>query len=358
MDNLNYKPPIPKNNSLRIGIIGAGEIVREAHLPAYESAGFKVVAIYNRTRARAEELAEKFKIPYVLDSVEELVNHPEVDIVDIALTAEMQLSVVELAAKAKKHILCQKPLADTFENAKKIVEIGKQHNVKVAVNQQMRWAPSIRAASDIISKGWIGELVNASIQVNVLTEFENWPFLKDIDTLEIMYHSIHYMDSIRFLYGTPEYIYADGAKFPGQKVKGETRTMIHMKFPGEVRGLIYDTHNNQFTQDDWYAVYRFDGTEGVIKGENGALYNYPIGREDSLTFTSNVIQKGTWITPKLEGQWFPDAFIGTMGELMNAILNNLQPENSAEDNLKTLQMVYAAYQSMKENRPVYLEEIK
>ncbi|WP_342472966.1 Gfo/Idh/MocA family oxidoreductase [Metasolibacillus sp. FSL H7-0170] len=358
MEELNYKPPIPNNKTFRIGIVGAGEIVREAHLPAYEKAGFKVTAIYNRTIEKAEQLAKRYNIPYVFDSIDELINHPEVDIVDIALTAEMQLAIVEKAVKAKKHILCQKPLADTYTNAKEIVALGKEHGVKIAVNQQMRWAPSIRAASNIINRGWIGDLVNASIQVNVQTQFENWPFLKEIETLEIMYHSIHYMDSIRFLFGAPEYIYADGARFPGQKVKGETRTMIHMKFKGEVRALIYDTHNNQFTQDDWFAEYRFEGTEGVIKGENGALYNYPIGREDSLTFTSNILQKGTWITPQLEGKWFPDAFIGTMGELMNAIVNNTEPENSAEDNLQTLQMVYAAYQSMKENRPVYLDEIK
>ncbi|MEK3935558.1 Gfo/Idh/MocA family oxidoreductase [Sporosarcina sp. FSL W7-1349] len=357
MFEVDYKPAVPKNKNLRIGIIGAGEIVRDAHLPAYQLAGFEVVGIYNRTVQRAESVAQQFNIPNVCKTMEELINHPEVDIVDIAVTADLQPKVVELAAKAGKHILCQKPLADTMENAKKIVALGEKYNVKIAINQQMRWAPSIRASHDIISKGLLGELTNASIQVNVLTQFENWPFLKKIKNLEIMYHSIHYLDSIRFLFGTPEYIYADGAKYPDQQVEGETRTLIHMKFPGYARGLVYDNHNNWSTQDDWYATYRFEGTEGIIKGQNGALYNYPFGQEDTIEFTSNKLIKDTWFKPNLEGKWFPHAFIGTMGELMRAIEENREPENSVNDNLLTLKMVYAAYQSMKENRPVWLEEI-
>lgn len=356
--DLDYKPKLPKNKSLGIGMVGAGEIVQEAHLPAYQMAGFRVVGITNRTVSKAEEAANKFGIPKVYDSIEKLIQDPEIDIIDIAVTADLQPEVVKLAAQAGKHVLCQKPLGDSYASAKSIVDMCDAAGIKGAINQQMRWAPGIRASHSIIGRGWLGELTQASVQVNVLTDFANWPFLKSIDTLEVMYHSIHYMDSIRFLYGTPEYIYADGAKYPGQTCKGETRTLIHMKFPGEKRGLIHDNHNNWANQEDWYATYRFEGTKGIIKGTNGALYNYPVGREDTLSFLSKEINPNYWFSPQLEGKWFPHAFMGTMGELMKAIEENREPENSVRDNLKTIQMVFAAYRSMAENRPVWLEEIK
>jgi predicted dehydrogenase len=355
--NLDYKPKLPKNKSLGIGIVGAGEIVREAHLPAYQMAGFNVVGITNRTRATAEHTAQRYSIPKVYDSIEELIADPEVQIVDIALTAEMQPDVVRLAAAAGKHVLCQKPLGDSYTSAKSIVDMCEAAGVKGAINQQMRWTPGIRASHTMIQRGWLGELIQATIQVNVDQDFSHWPFLRDIDTLEVMYHSIHYMDSIRFLFGTPEYIYADGARYPDQKVKGETRTMIHMKFPGETRGLIHDNHNNWADQSDWYATFRFEGTKGIIKGTNGALYNYPVGREDTLSFISQEVDKSYWFTPKLEGKWFPHAFMGTMGELMRAIEEDREPENSVRDNLDTIRMVFAAYRSMAENRPVWLDEI-
>ncbi|MFI2856480.1 Gfo/Idh/MocA family protein [Paenibacillus sp. JSM ZJ436] len=355
---LSYKPRLPHNRSRGIGIIGAGEIVREAHLPAYRMAGFNVVGITNRNAARAEELASAFQIPKVYETVEELLSDPDIEIVDIALTAELQPEIVRQATLAGKHVLCQKPLGASYETAKSIVDMCAAAQVVGAINQQMRWAPGIRASHDLITKGLLGELTQASIQVNIKTKFENWPFLQSIETLEIMYHSIHYMDSIRFLVGDPIAIYADGVKYPGQACTGETRTLIHMIFPGETRGLIHDNHNNWAAQDDWYATFRFEGTKGIIKGTNGALYNYPQGREDTLQFMSKDIVSDCWIAPKLEGKWFPHAFMGTMGELMCAIEEGREPENSVADNLKTLQMVFAAYRSMKEGRLVALDEIQ
>ena len=131
-----------------------------------------------------------------------------------------------------------------------------------------------------------------------------------------------------------------------------------MKFPGHLRALIHDNHNNWAGEEDWYATFRFEGTEGIIKGTNGALYNYPQGREDTMSFMSQRLNAEYWFHPTLEGKWFPHAFMGTMGELMRAIEEEREPENSVADNLKTLQMVFAGYQSMLDNRAVWLDEIQ
>jgi len=355
--NLQYKPALPRDLSRGIGIIGAGEIVAEAHLPAYQMAGFRVVAITNRTRSRAQEVADRYGIPHVYDTIDELLADPDVQIVDIALTAELQPEIVAKVAAHGKHILCQKPLGDSYTAARRIVDICDRASIKVAVNQQMRWAPGIRASHDLIRRGFLGTSVQAAIQVNVRTPWETWPWLTTIDTLEVMYHSIHYLDAIRFLFGSPESVYADGARYPGQPYKGETRTMIHMKFAGEMRALIHDNHNNWADQRDWYATYRFEGTSGIIKGTNGALYNYPVGEEDTIRFISRDAQDHGWLEPPLQGKWFPHAFMGTMGELMRAIEENREPENSARDNLQTIQLVFAVYRSMAEHRPVRLTEI-
>ena len=357
--DLDYKPKLPKNKEFGIGIVGAGSIVKTCHLPAYRKAGFRVIGIYDIDRTKADMLSREFGIPTVFDSLEELLSHPEIQVVDIAIPAKDQPETVERVTAAGKHVLCQKPLSETYEDAKRIARAVERAGVKGAVNQQMRWAPGIRASRTIVQRGWLGELIQASIQVNVLTPWEMWPWIAQLERLEVMYHSIHYLDSIRSVVGqTPEYIYADRARFPGQTIKGETRTLIHMKFPGELRGLIHDNHNNIAEQDDWYATFRFEGTLGTIKGMNGALYNYPVGREDSMQFFSKVIDPNVWFTPKLEGRWFWDAFIGTMGELLRAIEEDREPENSVRDNLETMRMAFACYKSMEENRPVWLNEFE
>ena len=357
--DLDYMPKLPDDKGMGIAIIGAGEIVRSCHLPAYRMAGFTVLGIYDIELEKAQEAAAEHGIPRVYRSIGELLLDPLVQIVDIAVPAKHQLPVVRECAAAGKHLLCQKPLAESFGEAKRIVEICEAAGIRAASNQQMRWSPGIAASRSVVGRGWIGLPLQASIQVNVRTEWENCEWMTKIDTLEVMYHSIHYMDSIRYVMGmTPEYIYADGAKWPGQPYRGETRTLIHIKFPGEARGLIHDSHNNRQPQEDWYATFRFEGTEGTVRGTNGALYDYPVGRGDNVSFYSRVLDADRLFEPTLEGRWFPHAFMGPMGELMRAVQENREPENSVKDNLVTLRMVFAAYRSMAENRPVYLHEIE
>ncbi|MEK8127563.1 Gfo/Idh/MocA family oxidoreductase [Paenibacillus filicis] len=355
--DLDYKPRVPQDRSIGIAIVGAGEIVEACHLPAYRMGELNVVGLYDMDAAKARTLADKFGIAKVYGTLDELLADPQVRVVDLAVPAKAQPGIAARVAEAGKHMLCQKPLAETYAEAVAIADACSRAGVKGAVNQQMRWSPGIRATHTIIRRGWLGELLQASIAVNVKQEFANWGWLRTMPTLEFMYHSIHYIDAIRFLFGTPEYIYADGARFPGQQCVGETRTLLHMKFPGEARGLIHDNHNHIAGEEDWYATYRFEGTEGIVKGTNGSLYNYPVGREDTLSFHSKRVHPDYWFTPSLHGKWFPHAFLGTMGELLRAIEEDREPENSVQDNLLTMQIVFAAYRSMAENRPVRLEEI-
>ncbi|HZG87921.1 Gfo/Idh/MocA family oxidoreductase [Paenibacillus sp.] len=357
--HLDYAPKLPQDKTKGIGIVGAGEIVKTCHLPAYRMAGFNVVGVFDSDLGRAEALARQFGIPKSYRSLEELLSDRSVQFADIAVPAKYQPRIAAEAAAAGKHVLCQKPLAEQYAEAAALVTAFSKAGVKGAVNQQMRWAPSMGASRTIVSRGWIGEPVQASIQVNVRTQWEQWEWLTRMETLEIMYHSLHYLDAIRYVLGlVPESIYADGARFPGQPYVGETRTLLHIKFPGEARGLVFDSHNNRQPQDDWFATFRFEGTEGVVKGTNGALYNYPVGREDTLSFYSERLAAGYLFTPALEGRWFPHAFMGPMSELMLSVEENREPSNSLRDNLTTLKMVFAAYRSMEENRAVRLAEIE
>ncbi|ASS66816.1 MULTISPECIES: Gfo/Idh/MocA family oxidoreductase [unclassified Paenibacillus] len=355
--DLDYKPKVPGNRGMGIAVIGAGEIVGACHLPAYRMGGLNVVGIFDLHRGKAEKLAAEHGLPKVYRCLDELLEDPGVEVVDIAVPAKAQPAIARQAAQAGRHMLCQKPLAESYAEAASIEAACREAGVKGAVNQQMRWSPGIRASRDIIGRGWLGELLQASISVRVRQDFAAWEWLRRMPTLEVMYHSIHYLDAIRFLFGKPEYIYADGARFPGQETIGETRTMLHLKFPGEARGLVHDDHNHIGGEEDWHATFRFDGTEGIIKGTNGSLYNYPTGREDTLSFHSRRLHPDYWFTPSLHGKWFPDAFLGTMCELLRAIEEDREPENSVRDNLETMQLVFGAYRSMAENRPVTLQEI-
>jgi predicted dehydrogenase len=355
--SLDYRPPLPRRRDMGIAIVGCGEIVEAAHLPAYRLAGLRVVGLYDVDGAKAERLARAFGVGRTYPSLDALLADPDAEVVDIAVPARHQPGVVAQVVERKRNVLCQKPLAETYAAAKGVVETCRRAGARVAVNQQMRWAPAVAATRDILGRGWLGTPVQATIQVNVLTPWDHWPWMNNMPGMEFMYHSIHYMDAIRCLLGTPERVFADGARFPGQPWRADTRTTTVLRFAGEARALIADNHNNFASEDDWYATFRVEGTEGVVKGTNGALYNYPVGREDTITFFSRALHPDMWFTPRLEGKWFPHAFMGSMGELMRAIEEDRAPWHSAEDNLATLRMVFAAMRSAEEGRVVALSEI-
>ncbi len=354
---IDYKPHLGQKTDYGIGFIGTGGIVQYAHIPAYRKAGFNIVACYDLNAESARNVAAQHTIPHVYESLDDLLADPAVEIVDIAVPPWEQLNIVRKAAAAGKHMLCQKPLSDTFAEAVEIVEAGKQAGIKQAINQQMRWDAGIRASKHLIEQGVIGQPTDAQIQVSVATPWHMWPWLAAVPRLEVMFHSIHYLDALRFLFGNPEWVTSRHARYASQgAVKGETKTITVLDYADGLQALTSVNHYNEWAEP--FATFRFIGTEGAITGTIGLMYNYPAGRPDTLEITSKQFGVGVKVTPTLDEMWIPDAFVGTMGSLMEAIETNSQPvHNSAEDNLDTLRVMNAAYLSAAENRSVRPEEI-
>ncbi len=353
--DLDYRPQLPRRLERGIGIVGAGGIVQYGHLPAYRQAGFSVLGITDPDGEKARRVAEERGIPTVYDDLDALLADPAVEIVDVAVYPWAQLAVVERAAAAGKHLLCQKPLADRYEDAVRAVAAARAAGVKLAVNQQMRWDAGIRCLKLLLERGWLGDPTYASIQVHVLTDWSLWPWIYAGDRLEVMYHSIHYMDSLRFLLGTPDRVFTSGSRSPGETTPGETRTLTVWEYESGLRALIDANHGTW--HDDRYATFRIEGTEGIAKGTIGLMYDYPKGRPDTLEFSSRRHYPGVWFRPTLETLWIPDAFVGPMASLMRAIEDGSEPETSGADNLGTLRAVFAAYRSMAEGRAVRPDEI-
>ncbi|MCI0628804.1 MAG: Gfo/Idh/MocA family oxidoreductase [Acidobacteria bacterium] len=219
----------------------------------------------------------------------------------------------------------------------------------------MRWDPAIRASKHLINEGWIGVPVLAALEVNYWENWKSWPWLTVAERLTILIDAIHPLYSFRMLFGEPTRVYCVKGRSPDQKERGETHAVISLEFPEGPNGLILDCSTNP--TNDHFATFRFDGTEGSIKGTLGIWYNYPFGAADTLNFSSKTKSPGLWISAELEDRWVPDAFIGPMGALMKAIHEEAEPENSGREHLKTLQVIEAAYRSAAEKRPVSPQEI-
>lgn len=347
------EPPMPARRDYPIAIVGAGGIINDAHLPAYRKAGFDVVGIYDVRAEKAAATAARFAIPTVYRGLDELLDGPAA-IVDVAVPACENLTVATQVAAAGKAMLLQKPLAEDLATAQAIVATIEEAKIVAAVNQQARWMPAAMAIRDLAARGLLGEIYQVSFLINVETPWHLWPWFVEGPTVEVMYHSIHYLDTIRALLGRePRLVFADGSTLPGFATGGETRTNIQLIFDGELRATVVDTHHNTGGLTDQFAMMRVEGTEGGAVAELGLLKNYPTGAPDSFRYMSRLLQPGTWITPHLSGTWFPDAFIGTMASVMRGLEGQPgAPETSVRDNMGTLRVVLAAYRSMVERRAV------
>lgn len=345
---------LPPRTDYGIGVIGCGGIVNYAHLPAYRQAGFRVLACFDRDPAAAARTAEEHGIPRVADSIDDILADPEIAIVDLAITPWDQPAVAARAIAAGKHVLCQKPFADDFGKAATLVDLARQAGRKLAVNQQLRWNAGVAVAKQLIEQGALGIPADGRIDVSVRTPWHMWPWMANSERLEIMYHSIHYQDAMRFLFGAPDRVTSIHGRWPGQIEKGETRTQTVFHYRDERQVRI--TVNHHDWSGDAHAYFRFQGTEGIIAGTLGLLYDYPTGRIDTLAYATREAPS-TWHEPRLSTWWIPDAFAGPMASLMEAIQSDGEPLTSGADNLGTLRTVFAAYRSAAEGRTVGLAEI-
>jgi predicted dehydrogenase len=344
---------VPEEHKRPIAVVGAGGIVDGAHLPAYRLAGLEVIGITDVDRARAEDVAARHGIPRVYASHEELLADDGVAVVDIAVPVAAQPPIFRAAVAAGKHVLAQKPFTTDVATARELAALAAEAGVVAAVNQQLRFDEGIAAAHRMVELGWIGEPTTMSITVNVLTDWTLWEWTREPERLEIMVHSIHYHDTVRWFLGEPSSVSAVAGRVPGQYPAGETRTQSSYRFPSGASALVYANHMNP--GGDNVAEFRVEGTAGAIRGTLGLMYDYPTGRLDTLEVVSTVVPTDGWVPYPVTQRWFPHAFIGTMGSVLAGIATGSSPISSVADNVRTIELVDALYRSIETESVVQLD---
>jgi predicted dehydrogenase len=208
-------------------------------------------------------------------------------------------------------VLLQKPMGRDLAEATAIRALAHERKLLAAVNFQLRFSPMMLAVADALRRGWLGDLIEVEVHLNLVTPWELFPFLKGMDRVEIAVHSIHYLDLIRSMLGNPVGIHARSIGHPSTEL-AQTRTSAILDFGGQVRCTLSLNHNHDFGRRFQDASFRFEGTKGAALVKLGLLLNYPEGEPDELWIT----RKGEdWTAVPLKGGWFPHAFIGTMSNL-------------------------------------------
>lgn len=335
----------------------------DCQLVAYRQHGLHPVVITSRTRSTATAVAARHDIAGVVDSVEEVVAHPEVRVLDVAVPPDCQADVIRRAVKSRHQlqaILAQKPLGVDYCEALELVNLCEDAGIVLAVNQNMRFDQSVRACGELIAAGTLGTPVLATIDMRAIPHWMPWQERQGWVTLRIM--SIHHLDTFRYWLGDPERVFASVAPDPrtAQKFAHSDGIALYiLEFPGGVRASSWDDvwsgPAREGSAADIGIRWRVEGTEGIARGTIG-WPGYP-ERVPSTIDYSTIHDNGLWHSPRWDSVWFPDAFIGPMAELLCALEQNRKPTINARDNLMTMALVDACYQSAAEHRAVDPREI-
>jgi predicted dehydrogenase len=362
MPKLNYLPKLPRNKRTPIGCIGAGFIMADCHLVAYRNAGFNPVAIASQHADRAREVAQRHAIKKVYDTYQELLADPNIEVIDIGVPPDVQLEVIREAVKHKDHIrgiLAQKPLGMNYAEAKEAVKLCKRAGITLAVNQNMRYDQSVRACKDLLSKNLLGEPVLATIDMRAIPHWMPWQKRLGWVTLRIM--SIHHLDTLRYWFGDPQRVFASIRPDPRTAAKFKHTDGICLYILEYANGFramscddVWAGPAREGAAGDIYIRWRVEGTDGMARGTIG-WPEYPKPTPSTLDYTTT--KSNEWHQPRWKEVWFPDAFVGTMAQLLVALETGEEPEISGADNLKTMALVDACYLSAKEHRATTLAEV-
>jgi predicted dehydrogenase len=234
-----------------------------------------------------------------------------------------------------------------------MVEAADAAGVLLAVNQQLRWDAGFAASRDLVAHGAIGRATFARIAVSGSGGWQDWPWLAAAPRLEILYHSIHYLDVIRSVLGDPEWVTSIHGRYPEEpQVVGETVTTTVLEYPDGLQVVIEMNHDDHHGTP--VGTFEFVGTAGALDGTIGQVYDPPHGRLDTLTLRRSGLAPMAF---DFDRRWFPDAFLGPMSDLMDAIATSRAPTTSGRDNLRTLALVFGAYRSAAERRSVLVEDL-
>lgn len=318
-----------------------------------EIEGNECVALYNRTKSKAEELAKRFGVPRVYDDAEELLKNEKLDFIDIITNVDTHEKFTLLGAKYGVDVICQKPLAPSYVAAKRMMQATKEAGIRFYVHENYRWQPQIRRMKAILESGVIGQPFRCnSLWNTAFPLFETQPFLATLEQFALTDQGSHQFDVLRYLFGEADTIYTQ-IQTVNPTIKGEdvATSLLRMK-----NGMVCV---QQISFSSPLEKEVFPQILLVVEGNKGSVrldadYNFAITVVSSTTYEKMQMQKYPWQTDRLEPE--PPSIVAINQNLLDDMLGIGKAENTGDDNFETVKLVWAAYKSANTGQVVKLDE--
>jgi len=322
------------------GVVGIGNIVNTTIAPALVAEPHcALVAGVSRDRGRADAFAERFGAAQGYVDYDRMLADPDVDAVYIATPNVFHADQVVAAARAGKHVLCDKPLAMNVADALRAVEECRRSGVKLGVNFHNRHLPWVRDTSKMISDGLIGEVEVVQLQVSSgPRSYDNWRADPDMAGLGSVHNvGVHGLDFLRVLLGSEvEAVFAIFDNPPGS---GRVEMLAQMLLRFEDGAVVYFNANERLLDPrNDIEIY---GSRGRILGTG-----FTRSRVDGSLTVNAGGEETTTPYPA------PEAHRLSVAAFATAVIEGREPNASGVDGVRSAEVCEAIARSAKEGRLV------
>jgi myo-inositol 2-dehydrogenase / D-chiro-inositol 1-dehydrogenase len=340
----------------KVAILGAG-FISEIHLESYHRfiPEAEVVAVYARNADKAKEFAAKHHIPKWYTDVDTLIKESDCEIVDICLPNFLHADACIKAAKAGKHIIIEKPLAVTLEEADAMIYACKKANVKLMYAEELCFAPKYERVRHLVKEGAVGEVYMLKQSEKHSGPHTDWFY--DINLAGggvLMDMGCHAMEWFRWMLGNAKAksVYASmNTVYHKDRTKGEDNSVVIIEFENGVTAVAENSWAKHGGMDDRSEVH---GTGGVIYADlfmgNSAIsyskhgYGYAMEKADTTVGWSFTVFE----------EVFNQGYPHELKHFVDCVRNNKEPLVTGEDGRVVLEILYAAYASAGQGKKIML----
>lgn len=324
--------------------IGAGYFAR-FHFEAWKRIPqIEITAICDTSLEKAQKVCSEFGFKSAYKNAEEMLTKEHADFIDIITPPETHLALCKLAIAFEVHIICQKPLAPTLVDAKKIAKAVKESNIRAMVHENFRFQPWHREIKKLLDVGAIGNtLYTINLQMRMGDGWQEdaymnrQPYFREMEKLLIYETGIHFIDVFRFLAGEITQVYAK-LKTLNPKIKGEDFAWVHFDFENNLVGFLDSNRYNENTANDPRLTFG----KVLIEGNNGSLRLYDDGR---ITLQSLGKNEKEHFYSFQKTNFAGDCVFETQKHFTRQLLSGEPFETDVNDYIKNIRIQEAIYHS-------------
>jgi len=334
-------------------MIGAGRFARFQAEAWRRVEGARIVAVADAVPGRAEEFSNRFGIARAYRDAAEMLERERPDFVDVVTRPDSHLEIVRLAARCGAGVICQKPMAPSWEECVAMVNVCADANVRLFIHENWRWQPWYREIKGLLNRGAVGRPFYAGFVMRNsdgrgAEPYAAQPYFREMERLLVYEMVVHFIDTFRFLLGEFAGVFCRmGRVNPG--VKGEDYTLINLDFENGASGLIDANRVSGPARREPISE------ELTVEGDRGKIR---LARDCRIWLDEyGAAERPHDYAFSAEG-YRGDSVRETQRHFISCLRTGERCESEGEDYLKTVAAVFACYDSAETGQAVSLAALE